>query len=380
MSDMVETFPRNIAYGYALLIHNNLPEWNHSRAHLDRKIPLMKNGFLTQAGKIDTHLSADEQLAKLGQIIKKYVPDNHINIRNGRGDLIFEKSEPEPLENTFNLAYHSNDDLAQMGLTNVSQMSICEDEFPWIIGTINTQTGNAGVVAIPSLAGTIDEEAFQRRDVFVDRLFREKQKNNWNGIIFDLRGNTGGDAEVIEKIAERLSGLSIKYADYSEVISPKGLNMEQQHIVESKEHNLQDRDYIDPRLPVFNGHVLVLQDSWNASATEGAIYMLTQMDNAETINVQTIGEATSGTFAGGCCVELPMSVGHLIIGTEYRTRTGKDGHPIREKEGMRPDIHCDSDKAFNQAVAILNDTLGNQAQKNIGCDGFISGVTSKYQR
>ena len=99
-----------------------------------------------------------------------------------------------------------------MGAKDVVPIQVQEGKDPWIIGTIpNTKTG---IVSIPSFGGNIDEQT-QARNQFIDTFFSQKEKNKWQNIIFDFRGNTGGDSEIIKEIAERMGNTSVKYADKS---------------------------------------------------------------------------------------------------------------------------------------------------------------------
>ena len=67
----------------------------------------------------------------------------------------------------------------------------------------------------------------QARKQFVEDFFTAKQTQSWQSLIFDFRGNQGGDAELIKEIGERMCGKSLKYADYFEYITPKAQSPEQ---------------------------------------------------------------------------------------------------------------------------------------------------------
>ncbi len=333
--------PESIATLYALYICDNLPEWNHSNIssqyEIAEKIARQKLLFLSQIKKINPDLPPDIQLHQLGEIVKKLVPDNHIDIKDSNGKSVVPRKAPHYPKNAFNLAYQSIAALKDLGISSIYQKNIQSDMPSWLIGTLEISKKKIGIVAIPSFGGDINTQTKQRQE-FVETFFKEK--NKWDMIIFDFRGNTGGDAEIIKEIGERISQKQLKYADTCEII---GINTQIQPNIRC---NFQTSDH-------FNGHIYILQDNWNASATEGAIYMLSQIEHT-----QTIGENTSGTFAGGSCVEIPMPVGSLIIGTEYRTRS-KSGKLIHEKEGMEADIKSASSKAFNQVLSIIKKEINS---------------------
>ncbi len=335
--------PDSIATLYALYICDNLPEWNHSNIssqfEIAEKTARQKLLFLSQIKKINPDLPPDIQLRQLGKIVEKSVPDNHIDIKNSNGISIILRNMPDYPRNAFNLAHHSTEELKDLGISSIYQKNIQSNKTSWLIGTTEISKKKIGIIAIPSFGGNMNTQINQRRE-FVETFFKEKEKNKWDIIIFDFRGNTGGDAGIIKEIGERISHKKLKYANTCEAI---GITTQIQ----------PDIKYTSQPTDRFNGHIYILQDRWNASATEGAIHMLSQLKHT-----QTIGENTSGTFVGGSCIEIPMPVGSLIIGTEYRTRS-KHGKPIHEKDGMEPDIKCASSKAFEQALSIIKKEINS---------------------
>ncbi len=343
--------PKSLALSYAILIADNLPEWNYSQICLDiekaTKVTNQKLFLLAFASKINHELPPAEQLKLLSSFIGNHVPDNHIDIKVD-GVSYVPKTHPSYGKKDFNLAYKPLQNLTKLGLSDIQLFPIQSKNTPWIIA----KKGNTCIVAIPSFNENIQTEAEReqlqtQKAEFVKQFFNTI-KNNSNNIVFDFRGNTGGDCEVIKEIAERMSQTQLKYSDTCEIITPRTQAEEQKKIFANKEH--LNTHYQGNPSDKFNGNIYVLQDGWNASATEGAIYMLSQLKNAS-----FIGEKTSGTFAGGCCVEIPMEVGSLIIGTEYRT-CAQNNAPIREKEGFKPTIACSSGMAFD---CVLNEIKSN---------------------
>lgn len=202
-------------------------------------------------------------------------------------------------------------------------------------------------MSIPSFSGNIEDQQEQRRK-FVETFFEQKKENKWQHIIFDFRGNTGGDSEIIKEIAERMSGEQVRYADKEELV-----NTTAAHKKISEGYGLEtETHYTSQPGDKFTGSIYVLQDQYNASATEGAIFMLSQLPKAK-----TIGEKTAGCFAGGATTRLEMPEGTLSIGTVYRERFDKEGQPIKEKEGMHPTLPCAYNKAFDKALDEISESI-----------------------
>ena len=297
---------------YTTAIIENLPEWNYSGAKDNAQIQEEIRRFKEVTSQIDISLDSDEQLQQLSDIIQKYVPDNHISIKDINGKNLRQLPFTDKRENLF------TQELSNLDTKDVVPIQVQEGKDPWIIGTIpNIKTG---IVSIPSFCGNIDEQT-QARNQFIDTFFSQKEKNKWQNIIFDFRGNTGGDSEIIKEIAERMGNTSVKYADKSEKMNTQAAQKKKTECSSLRE-TLRECSHYRPISPTdkFLGSIYILQDEYNASATEGAIFMLSQLPKST-----TIGENTSGTFAGGATTELPLSYGSLIIGTEYRERYDKSG-------------------------------------------------------
>ena len=223
-------------------------------------------------------------------------------------------------------------------LISVQKITVQPNKTPWLIGTLKET--NTGIIAIPSFGGDIQAQEKERK-TFIKTFFKQKSLHKWEHIIFDFRGNTGGDSELIRELAERMCNQTIRYADKSEpaeILTPC-LSQSQSDI--------------------FKGHIFILQDEYNASAAEGAVFMLSQLQNSK-----TIGTSTSGTFQGGACKDIQMPIGTLTIGTIYRERF-KNGKPIKEKEGIPPDIPCSSENAFNTALMHIQEIKKKNISKEL---------------
>ena len=327
---------------YTTVIIENLPEWNHSGAKDNVQIQEGIRRFKEATAQIDTSLDSNEQLKLLSDTIQKYVPDNHVSIKDVSGKNLKQPPFTHKRENL------STQDLTALGIKDIISIQVQKEKDPWIIGTIHgTRTG---VVSIPSFGGNIEEQD-QARKEFINTFFSQKEQNKWQNIIFDFRGNTGGDSEVIKEIAERMFDNSVEYANKSEILNTQAAQKKKEEGRSLKETLTSASHYLSlSPTDKFLGSIYILQDEYNASATEGAIFMLSQLPKST-----TIGENTSGTFAGGATTELPLSHGSLIIGTEYRERYDKSGKQIKEKEGMVPDIFCSSQKSFAKAVNIISE-------------------------
>lgn len=323
---------------YVELIINNLPQFNYKKGAFQRE----KLFFQKEAFKISPTLSNEEQLTELGKIIKKYIPDNHINIITKEGAKV--NRDIPHYQN--NIAHQQNEGLKAF---KISDKDGTNGSF--YLGTKKIAGKNVGVVSIPSFFHNGTQEQDDNQQKFIDAFFKMKKEQNWNHIIFDFRGNFGGDATIIKEIAERLSGKEVFYSTTTKVITPYPLYQEHQKAFAEKEHTLEMPSFINKQQEgdAFNGEIYILQDRCNASSAEGAIFMLSQLKN-----VTTIGENTFGAFQGGATVELKMPYGTLLIGTEYRERFSKRGEPILEKEGMKPNIFVASEKAFETAVARIS--------------------------
>ena len=346
----------NLINQYADFILNNLPEWNYSQAKQNEEVHNQKQTFAKAASEIDKTKEIDSQLKQLGKIIKDLVPDNHIALFDSHHRQLVEKKEPAYSRRAYNLAYRSSEALNDLEIKEFRHYKMQTGQPQWMMATQHIGGVSTGIIAIPSFGENYEEQINSRKE-FTAAFFETKEKHKWQNIIFDFRGNSGGDAEIIKEIGERISGKSLNYADLCEIIKAKPQNENQAKILGQTYHiRPQTTQYQSQKGDKFRGNIYILQDAWCASATEGAIFMLSQIPKS-----QTIGESTSGTFAGGACVEIPFEQGFLIIGTEYRKRS-RNGKAIKEKEGQLPDIETPSKEAYTKACEmILNHQIQNLA-------------------
>ena len=315
----------------AFIISKYLPIWNHLYAQAAKE----KENFIQAVNQLDFNESDDNLWKKFGCLIDQYVPDNHIMLKRNGENLVPKKIPTSKTDITKDLP-------PQHEKIHIS------DKGDWYIGTKKIGERNIGIVSMGFLS--FDEsESKDARQKFISRFFELKKENNWKDIIFDFRGNTGGDAQVIKEIAERLAGSTLKYASRIEAVIPDKTDP-YRHIFQEKNQDTEMYSFItDNQAERAAGNIYVLQDSWNASAAEGAIFMLTQLKDCK-----TIGEPTSGTFQSGATVSLNITPEtELVIGTKYFEREDKKGNMIEEKKGMKPDIYTKSENAMKKALSTI---------------------------
>ncbi len=345
---------------YAEFIANNLPEWNHQKAKDDKKIALQKRRFLASAAKINRDMPQQKQMEALGRLIAQQVPDNHIELYDEKGRQLVAKEEPQYSSKAYNLAYKSTEELSELHITDVRHFKIQNGLAQWMIASKNIKGKSTGIVAVPSFGGNTHLQK-ENRQKFVEAFFTEKERQNWQNIIFDFRGNQGGDADVIKEIGERIGGKELSYADVYEPIDIQPINQKQADILDKKKQVIGPDDVHYKANPKdnFSGGIYVLQDAWCASASEGAVWLLSQLPHS-----LSIGEQTSGCFAGSAPIRLPFESGVLKIGTYYCARN-KNGMPLQEKEGIPADISDASSNAFLKAQMQIEKEMEKSKIKDI---------------
>ncbi len=322
----------------ALIISKYLPKWNHSQAQAEPE----KEAFTKAVNKLDYTQNEEVLWQEFAHLIDQFVPDNHILLKRNGINLIPKKIPTSKVD--------IEKDLPQ----NHEKFKI-SDKGDWFISTKKIANQNVGIITIPFFAFSENEDQ-ATREKFINRFFELKKENKWHDIIFDFRGNTGGDAQVLKEIAERLAGASLKYADRTETILPKETDP-YHHIFQNKIQEAEMYSFITgDHHERANGNIYILQDGWNASASEGAIFMLKQLKNS-----YSIGEQTSGTYQSGATVSLPITSDiELVLGTKYMERLNQKGNIIEEKEGLKPDFPTDSKQAMKKAFSLIrtkNQTL-----------------------
>lgn len=340
--------------GYTMKICSLLPEWNHSEAGKDAEAAKQKLNFAAKMTQLKAFLHekniTDEKqiLRAMDLVIAKNVPDEHVRIvidgeehraahqAIAKDDKLQYKIPPQEKHNLLNSAktFHK-----QQLFTLVAPSK--PDEIVNIL-VAEKKIGNrtVGIVAVDSFMieyGNAD--VLKKVDKIADYVL--EQSKNWNDVVFDFRGNGGGDASIIKQIGERMSGKKLAYADKTEIID-KALT-DRGGPPEQYMQKANDK--------TFTGNVYVLQDGGNSSAADGAIWMLRQTDN-----YTTVGENTFGAFAGGDVKKHKIEGGTLLIGNTYRERYLPDGTKVEEGKGIPPDIKCASENAYDMAITLVKKT------------------------
>ncbi len=339
--------------GYTMEICSRLPEWNHTEAGKDAEVARKKLDF---AAKM-THLKAflheknitDEKqiLRAMDLVIAKNVPDEHVKIvingeeKRAAYQVIAQDDKLKykiPLEDNHNLI-NSGKTFHKQQLFTLIAPSKPDETANILVAEKQIGKRTVGVVAIDSFVieySNADE--LKKVDKIADYVL--EQSKHWDDVVFDIRGNGGGDASIIKQIGERMAAKKLEYADKMEIID-KAL-VERGGPPEQYMQKFGDK--------TFTGNVYVLQDGGNSSAADGAIWMLRQMDNCK-----TIGENTFGAFAGGDVKQHKMEGGTLFIGNTYRERS-INGRKIEEGKGIPPDVKCASANAFDMAITLVKKT------------------------
>lgn len=331
---------------YTTKIINGLPEWNHSGAAADIEVQKQKNRFRQTINSLkDKNIPDDETFIRcVDYVVAKYVPDEHVQIRikgedkRAAAELIAKDSalayKIPPTEN--NNLINSDEEFTE-SKKFVLTSSQYNETANILVATQDIASQKVGVVAVDSFMIEMSNEQTRNEvDKIADYVL--SQSKQWNNIIFDFRGNGGGDATIIKEIGERLSAKKLQYADKIEVI-----NKELNPITGAPDFYPQKAGD-----KTFSGNIFVLQDGGNASATEGAIWMLRQMNNCK-----TVGENTHGAFAGGDVKRHDMGNTILHLGNTYRERVLPNGEKVKEGKGIPADIKVKSSQAYTQTIDFI---------------------------
>ena len=345
---------------YAMKILSGLPEWNHSAASSDADVAIQKLNFAAKMTELKASLNEyniqDEKaiLRAMDLVIAQNVPDEHIEIVIGgeehrAADEYISKS-PElqykipPQEN--NNLINSDEKFDKSELFTLIAPSKPDEIANILVAEKQIDNRTVGIVAVDSFMIEYgNEKEYEKVNKIADYVL--EQSTHWDDVIFDVRGNGGGDATIIKQIGERMADKKLEYADKIEVINP-----------ELAVHGWPpDRYEQKAGDKTFTGNVYVLQDRGDSSAGDGAIWMLRQMDNCT-----TIGENTHGAFAGGDVKKHQMEGGTLLLGNTYRERIMPDGTKVEEGKGITPDVASESKDAYSQAMSLI--TQKSQEREN----------------
>lgn len=163
----------------------------------------------------------------------------------------------------------------------------------------------------------------------VDSLMNEALKSN--GLVIDLRDNTGGADGFTQYLASYLLPENTKL--FSRVNLRGTRDIYTQNVPAQKKHK---------QLTVY-----ILVNNRTVSAAEQLAYLLQNHDRAT-----IIGETTFGAAHGS--IDEPLEsgfVGFIPVAYEVHKKTGKDW----EGTGVTPDIEASSDKTIEKLYQVIND-------------------------
>lgn len=301
--------------------------------------------------------------------------DNHFNIRTSEGKRAFkdwEKTKAEwtrerPLKTRHpekgsvgeNIAYKPYQLSKILTQENIGTE---EEPKPLVIGEQNIGKQTFGVVGLSSIIihwGTPKQISEIAKVEKITQAFEQHYKD-WDGVIIDIRGNTGGDGAVSRKIARSLCGEEPPYC-----LKATKRRTKEAALREIGSPAVHEQKEWTPKTFHGSHKVFVLTDSKTGSASESFVPMLKHYEGAT-----FIGENTNGCCQYGGTKPVRMPCGGIIqMGTLFRSY--EDG--MVECVGHKPDIDCQGRDALQVAFEeiqkegkgkkSLNDTLSNLSLK-----------------
>ncbi len=303
--------------------------------------------------------------------------DNHFNIKTAKNTRVYENeaktiskwTQERPLKTKHpqkgnvgqNVAYRA-DKLTKILMQE--NLGTKENQRPLLVAEHKIAGKTYGVVAISSSIihwGTPVQEEEERKFKKLSESF-EKSYKNWDGVIIDVRGNSGGDDAINRTITRMLSGEDHPYCLMATKRKTKEAELREIGSTSVSEQPKWEKKTFHGKHRVF-----LLADSKTSSSSEAFIPMLQHYEKATYI----------GENSNGCCqyggikpVHLPCG-GIMNIGTLFRSY--EDG--MVECVGHKPDINCQGRDALQVAFEeiqkegigkekkSLNDTLSNLSIK-----------------
>lgn len=196
------------------------------------------------------------------------------------------------------------------------------------IRNVEILEGNIGFLSLQAFL-----EPSIAKDPIIDAM---KKLQNTNGIIIDLRGNTGGSPEMVQLLSSYFFGEtpvhlnSLYFRNTGQTTEFWTLN------------NIEGKRM--PDVPVY-----ILTDKQTFSAGEEFAYNMQQLNRGTIVGEVTGGGANPGSF-------MPVSEEYAAF-----IPTGKAVNPITgtnwEGVGVKPDITTSSGKAFDEAYSSLRSLL-----------------------
>lgn len=202
---------------------------------------------------------------------------------------------------------------------------------------------------------------------YLEKFMNEAEKyKNKKFLIIDLRGNSGGNAWYAWKWITNYSGTAPEsgliegrlatrtsykltknmFCKYYEIDNPEE-NPIYKQILKSNQTGWSKVQYSQPKKIKNNNLILVLIDSHVASAGEGFVRYLRQIENVIFIGVNTRGLVNTGNT--GFC-QLPKSKINVVLSRDLQLEPNL---VLREGRGFNPDFWVKSEEALDKAVNFL---------------------------
>ena len=325
---------------------------------------------------IGVDLPQGEFLKELADKTSKYIEDRHFEI--GIGEKNFhgggDKGQPN-VGNNFTFA-HRKRNYSEYNYQSLGEgyTEIEGQQIPtWSIGTMKKGDENILIVSIPNLCRPNSYEEWKDFiETFDQAYIKDKEKWDKGRIIFDVRGNRGGEDKPIDHIAKRLYGnmlntykrCEIKDTELSNYFLHKHgaykpqnyeyVGLKAEDLIER--HNFSNErkilfDETDVYYPFneqkgFKGKIDILLDRDVGSSAESAYTSFYHHPNVRYIGENTAGmqQYTQGTF------QAPWG-GQMRVAVTKLTYWDKEGENI-EVKGHKPDINCSGQDALDVCLNI----------------------------
>lgn len=340
----------NISY-FARAISQMHPGWEEKDFKIDgfkREIEkLYAVQSLLPKGK---QLKGDKLLTEFFRITASTLQDNHLSILNSQGMWPFQDKEKtmlswgklkfnHPTGNVGKNSAYESEKLRLNGWDVLTESFFIENkEYPLMIAQKTEKGKTTGLVAFSSCMAPYPTRDEQWKRVL--EQFENKYKD-WDKVILDFRGNTGGDGFQTRKVAETLYGDEVPYCLESKPRKTKEAKLRDESFSPIKgQERWKKRHFKGEQKKVY-----VLTDKETSSAAEAIVPMMKDYPG-----VQFIGENTCGCcqYGGIKPVFLPCG-GQIRLGSIYREY--EDG--LVECIGHKPDIDCAGKNALEVALSSL---------------------------
>lgn len=317
-----------------------------------------------------------EFLSELGARTSKYIEDRHFEINIGEKTFHGGEEKKEPsVGSNFTFAKRKND-YSQYNYQSIGDgyTEIDGKKIPtWSIGTMKKGNEDILVISVPNLCRPNTYEGWKDFIEAFDKVYSEnKEKFDRGRIIFDIRGNRGGEDKPIDHVAKRLYGNMINTYKRCEIkdtalsnyflhkhgaYKPQNYQrsgLKTEDLIERNNFSGQNKTIFDEteKYYPFNektgyqGKIDILIDRNVSSSAESAYTSFYHHPNVRYIGENTAGmqQYTQGTFP------TPWG-GDMRVAVTKLTYWDKEGENI-EVKGHKPDINCSGQDALDIALNI----------------------------